>query len=161
MESKLFNICFRLFLFAASGSIQAQESVNAGGGDATGNGGSVAYSVGQVFYQTNSGNSTTISEGVQQPIEISTLVITSPVFNLQLSAFPNPTTHSVTISISNIKQQDLTYQLVDLHGRLLQTGSLPDAKNSIDLSQYLPATYIIMVQDAQANVLQTFKLIKR
>lgn len=32
---------------------QAQESVNTSGGDASGSGGTVAYSVGQVVYTTN------------------------------------------------------------------------------------------------------------
>ncbi len=38
-----------------AGLAQAQESVNATGGDATGSGGTVAYSVGQVVYTTNTG----------------------------------------------------------------------------------------------------------
>ena len=38
---------------------QAQESANASGGDATGNGGTVAYSVGQVVYTTNTGSTRT------------------------------------------------------------------------------------------------------
>ena len=36
-----------------AGLAQAQESANASGGDATGSGGTVAYSVGQVVYTTN------------------------------------------------------------------------------------------------------------
>ena len=55
--------------------LQAQTSVNAIGGDATGSGGSVSYSVGQVVYTTNKGTNGSVVEGVQQPYEI--LVVTA------------------------------------------------------------------------------------
>ena len=44
--------------------LQAQESVNATSGNASGSGGSVSYSVGQVAYQTNTGTSNSVAEGV-------------------------------------------------------------------------------------------------
>lgn len=55
------------FLFV-SHSIFSQESINASGSEATGSGGTVSYSVGQVFYSSQTGtNGNTLSEGVQQP----------------------------------------------------------------------------------------------
>ena len=56
--------------------IQGQEahaSVNATGGNANSANGSVSYSVGQVFYTTAFSTNGSISEGVQQPFEISVL----------------------------------------------------------------------------------------
>ena len=57
--------------------LQAQESVNATGGNAQGSGGSVSYSVGQLFYLIITGETGSVSEGVQQPYEIS--VVTAVV----------------------------------------------------------------------------------
>lgn len=48
------------------GMAQAQVSANASGGNASGSGGSVAYTVGQVFFTTNSGASGSMTPGVQQ-----------------------------------------------------------------------------------------------
>lgn len=49
-----------IFLLAAgllwAGLAKAQESTNASGGDATGSGGTVAYSVGEIVYTTNAGS---------------------------------------------------------------------------------------------------------
>jgi hypothetical protein len=39
------------------------------GGEATGSGGSVSYSVGQVVYTTNTGINGSVAQGVQQPYE--------------------------------------------------------------------------------------------
>lgn len=47
--------------------MNSQESLNASGSEATGTGGTVSYSVGQVFYSTQTGSNGTLSEGVQQP----------------------------------------------------------------------------------------------
>jgi hypothetical protein len=62
------------FTLCSLGLVHAQESINASGGEATGSEGTVSYSVGQVFYSTFSdqGNGS-ISEGVQQNLEIETL----------------------------------------------------------------------------------------
>ncbi|NJK86375.1 MAG: T9SS C-terminal target domain-containing protein, partial [Bacteroidales bacterium] len=71
MKNKRLNLSI-LFLFAFFFTgIQAQESINAAGGNASGAGGSVSWSSGQVTYQTNSGTTGSIAEGVQQPYEIS------------------------------------------------------------------------------------------
>ena len=58
------------FLFCATQLLYSQESVSAAGGKATGAGGNVSYSIGQVFNANITGsNSNTISEGVLQQHE--------------------------------------------------------------------------------------------
>jgi hypothetical protein len=52
----------------------SQESLSTSGGEANGTGGTVSYSIGQVFYSTYSGSNGTLSEGVQQPFEKTTYV---------------------------------------------------------------------------------------
>jgi hypothetical protein len=58
-----------------AGLAQAQESANVSGGDATGSGGTVAYSVGQVVYTTNTGSTGSVAQGVQHAFEIFTVGI--------------------------------------------------------------------------------------
>lgn len=50
---------------------QAQQATTATGGNASGSGGPVAYSVGQVVYTTNTSSNGSVAQGVQQPYEIS------------------------------------------------------------------------------------------
>lgn len=48
----------------------AQQASTASGGNASGSGGSASYSVGQTAYTVSNGNGS-VSQGVQQPFEIS------------------------------------------------------------------------------------------
>ncbi len=69
---KLFNILTIMLLFIG---LHAQESTTASGGEASGDGGTVSYSVGQVVYGTHSGTTGSVSEGIQQAYEISVIMI--------------------------------------------------------------------------------------
>ncbi|MGC8754863.1 MAG: hypothetical protein ACP5QJ_07625, partial [Thermosulfidibacteraceae bacterium] len=71
MRHKKLKLSAVLLLGLGLTGLQAQESVNATGGNASGNGGTVAYSVGQVVYTTNTGTNGSVAQGVQQPFEIS------------------------------------------------------------------------------------------
>src|SRR6056297_978638 len=48
----------------------AQQAMPASGGDASGSGGFVSYSVGQVVYTTHTGANGSVAQGVQQTYEI-------------------------------------------------------------------------------------------
>ncbi|MDB9721158.1 hypothetical protein OAA67_04695 [Winogradskyella sp.] len=56
------------FIMYSALTMQAQEIILASGGNATGSGGSVSYSIGQVFYNTNTSTEGSIEEGVQIPV---------------------------------------------------------------------------------------------
>ena len=75
---------------------QAQESANASGGDATGSGGTIAYSIGQVVYTTYTGSSGSVAQGVQHAYEIFTVDIEETTLSISLIAFPNPTADNLT-----------------------------------------------------------------
>ena len=103
--------------------LQAQTSINATGGNASGSGGSVSYSVGQVVYTNNTGTNGSVAQGVQQPYEISvvTAIEEAKGINLSVTAYPNPTTDYLTLSISAFDISNVSYQLYDMNGKLLQS----------------------------------------
>src|SRR6056297_4018314 len=104
------------FAFSLS-TVSAQESVNATGGNALGSGGSASYSVGQVAYQTHTGTNGSVSEGVQQPFEISVVtgIEEAKGINLSVSAYPNPTTDYLTLRIDELEISNLSFQLYDMN----------------------------------------------
>ncbi|NIJ54587.1 T9SS type A sorting domain-containing protein [Dyadobacter arcticus] len=69
--------CFLLlpFVFSFQMALAQQGSVSSGG-NATGSGGSVSYSVGQVFYISNTAAGGTVSAGVQQAFNDANLPVT-------------------------------------------------------------------------------------
>lgn len=94
-------------------NVQAQESIPAAGGMASGSGGSASYTLGQVFYHLNTGTKGTIQQGIQQPYEIfivSGLEKTGGI-SLKCMIFPNPTADKLTLKIENYDRTDLSFQL--------------------------------------------------
>ncbi len=71
--------------------LNAQQSVNAAGGNGTGSGGSFSYTVGQIDYTFASGSNGSVSMGVQHPLEKTTLNLTSFI-QAYMSPGANPTT---------------------------------------------------------------------
>ncbi|WP_439152888.1 T9SS type A sorting domain-containing protein [Winogradskyella sp.] len=143
-----------------SGFIMAQESSNTSGGDATGNGGSVAYSVGQLVYTTNSNSSVTVTQGVQQAFEIFTLDIKDNLFNLSLSVYPNPTLENITLQIGDYNSEKLSYQLFDMQGKQLSKGRIVAQQTQINMKSLPTATYFINVVNQENKKVQSFKIIK-
>ena len=139
---------------------QAQESVNASGGDATGSGGTVAYSIGQVVYTTNNGISGSVAQGVQHAYEIFTVGIEGTTLNISLTAFPNPTTDNLTLQISDFNNEKLEYQLYDMQGKMLNSGQVTAKQTLITTASFPPATYFVNVLNQENKKVQSFKIIK-
>jgi len=161
MRHKRLKLSAVLLLGLGLTGLQAQESVNATGGDASGSGGSASYSVGQVVYTTNTGTNGYVVQGVQQPYEISVVtgIEEAKGINLSVSAYPNPTTDYLTLEVKDVELSNLSYQLYDMNGKLLQSEKIAGNQTSISMNNLVPATYFVKVVQGNKEV-KTFKIIK-
>lgn len=161
MRHKRLRLTAVLMLVLGLSGLQAQESVNTTGGEVTGSGGSVSYSVGQVAYQTHTAANSSVAEGVQQPYEISVVTGIEEVkgINLSVTAFPNPTTNYLILSINEFDRSNLSYQLYDMKGKLLLNEKITGNQTSIVMSNLVPAAYLVKVSQSN-NTMKTFKIIK-
>lgn len=142
-------------------TVTAQESVNASGGNASGGGGTVTYSVGQLVYQTHTGTDGSVAEGVQQPYEISVVTAIEETKGISLSvrAYPNPATDYLILSIDEFDISDLSYHLYDMRGKLIQNKKITGSQTIITMSDLFPGTYFVKVIQGNIEV-KTFKIIK-
>jgi hypothetical protein len=141
-------------------TVQAQQAPNASGGDASGSGGSVAYSVGQVVYTTQTGTTGSVVQGVQQPYEISIVLgIEDHQISLNMQAYPNPTSNFLTLNIGNYELSNLSFQLFDLTGKLIESKEIKNSIETIHMENLSSATYFLKVTRDNKEV-KTFKLIK-
>ena len=115
-----------LLIFGFSLTIFAQNTIPATGGNASGSGGSVSYTVGQILNSTFSGTNGTVLQGVQQPYEISivTGIEEAIGISLEIMAYPNPATDFIILIIKNYEVKNLSYQFYDINGSLLQDSKL-------------------------------------
>jgi len=137
-----------------------QESANSSGGDVTGSGGTVAYSIGQVVYTTHTGSNGSVAQGVQHAYEIYTLVIKETEMNISLTAFPNPTTDHLILEIRDYKSEKVSYQLCNLQGKLISEEQITAKQTQINMSALPIATYFVNVINQDHKKVQTFKIIK-
>ncbi|MCF6364813.1 MAG: T9SS type A sorting domain-containing protein [Bacteroidales bacterium] len=152
------TITYIAFLLLGIGGLHAQESPVAAGGKATGAGGTVSYSVGQVVYTAHTGTTGSISQGVQQPYEIYTTVgINEISVNLELSVYPNPTDGYLTLKSED--SSNLSYQLFNIQGKIIEDKIISSTSTDISLESQASAAYFLNVLKNN-QVIKTFKIIK-
>jgi hypothetical protein len=147
----------------------AQQSLNAAGGNASGSGGSASYSVGQVFYQTHTGENALVAAGVQQPYEISvvTSIEEATGINLSVRIYPNPASYCLTLEIEEYnpftpvtgKSAGLGYQLLDMNGRCIREGITSGSHTRILVDHLPSSTYLLKITRGNTEI-KTFRIIK-
>ena len=159
MKNKKTKLTALLLLGIGFNQVYAQQAATASGGDASGSGGSVAYSVGQIVYTTNTGTTGSVAQGVQQPYEISiTTGLAETGINLNLSAYPNPTTNYLMLQIDNYDKA-LSYQLYDISGKLIESNTIVANSTTIKMEQMQTGSYLLKVTQNNKEI-KTFKIIK-
>jgi hypothetical protein len=151
-----------LCLVGDSLTIQAQNTIPASGGNATGADGTVSYSIGQVTYNTFSGTNGTGAQGVQQPYEISivTAIENSDRITLEYKIYPNPTTGLLKLIISPFDHENFRYKLYDINGILFQDKKIESEEIEISMVSLLPSIYFLkIIKDNQEA--KVFRIIKR
>lgn len=161
MKNKKATLSILLFLGLGLANANAQEAAVASGGNASGSGGSVSYSIGQILYTTNSGSSGTVAQGVQQAYEISivTSISEKGALNLNLLAYPNPTSDVLLLQIPDFDSENLSYQLMDVNEKLIERKKITGKTESINVLNLATAIYFLKVTQDN-NEIKTFKIIK-
>ena len=149
-----------LFLFSLQLSY-AQETVPSTGGNASGAGGSFSFTVGQVFYTSNTSSAGAVSQGVQQVFEIQTLSNTG-LSTAQLTAvtYPNPTTDDVVLKIIDTGLENLQYTLFDLNGKTIDSKKIRTSSTQITMKNYSIGLYLLKLTKKNQPI-KTFKIIKK
>ncbi len=139
----------------------AQQGAIAAGGDASGPGGTVSFSIGQACYTSASGSANSLNEGIQQPYEISVTGIDENAEAIILTAivYPSPATDKFTLKIKTPDLQNLSYGLYDATGRLISQSKIESEETMIEASQLAVAHYFLTVFDTN-RIIKTFQIIK-
>jgi len=160
MRHKRLKLSILLLISIGLTKLNAQEAVTASGGNASGSGGSISYTVGQVVYTSNKSSSGSISQGVQQPYEISIVSGIEDLLGITLTAFPNPTTNNLTLKIENKEEKQFVASLFDINGKQLSKQVIANSETTIPMEQFSVSTYFLKVFDGKKEI-KTFKIIKQ
>lgn len=155
MKKTIVSIC----LFAFPFIFFSQEVLVVSGGEVSGNG-NISFTLGQLFINTNTSSSGSISEGIQQSIELYTLNIPSlNPLEVKANLYPNPTSDFVMLSIKNTNITGLSYEIFDVNGRNLLSKKISQSDSPISLQNFASGIYILKVNHSN-KTLKTFKLLK-
>ena len=140
----------------------SQNSIITAGSNITGQGGSVSYSIGQPCYTPIQNSDFVISQGVQQPFEISVITEIEEFTGLQLqiNTFPNPSSDKLTIFFLDPVSETFTYNLLDINGRLIETKLINNQSTEVLLSNLSASTYFIKISAKNDTLIKTFKIVK-
>lgn len=139
----------------------AQEAVIPAGGDGTGSGGSIAYSIAQILYTGSYDVSGEVLQGVQQPYEIY-LGSNRNHFEdigISLSTYPNPVRGILILKVEAQLMKEVSFKLYNSEGQVSLTGKLLNTETRIDMSQLTPGVYFLQVNILKETA-KTFKIIK-
>jgi len=161
MKQKRFKLLFVVLIVFRMTGIQAQNSISTSGKTATGTGGSVDYSIGQVINMTNTGTNGSVSTGVQQPYEIYIVNgLEQTDVTLQIVVYPNPVIDQLTLKIKNNKPSIFSIQLYQADGKLIKSKKMTENKIVMDVHELIPSTYLLKVIKSGKEI-KIFKIIKK
>lgn len=148
-----------LFLFLPLS--KGQESFGVSGVNAAGTNGSASFSVGQFVYNTLTGITGTVVQGVQQPYEISvvTAIEDGPESSLEYTVYPNPAKGHLKFKAGTDSYEDLKIKLIDFRGVVLHEMKPESAETIISLEGYPPAVYFLKIY-RNNNEVKVFRIIK-
>ncbi len=97
------NKSILLFIFSVVGfQLMAQSSTVCSGGEGSGPGGSVSFSIGQLVVESTIDSEGSISPGVQQTYESASVYVNESLFDNTLVLYPNPTTQFIQMDFGKI-----------------------------------------------------------
>jgi hypothetical protein len=151
-----------LFCYGFCTLLRGQETIPATGGNGSGSGGTVSYTIGQVTYNTFSGTNGSVAQGVQQPYEISvvTAVENTEGITLEYIVYPNPTSGLIKLILKPFDCENWRFRLYDLNSIILQDKKIENEEIEISLKNLSASTYFLKILNNNREV-KVFKIVKR
>jgi hypothetical protein len=150
-----------LSVLLATQLLCSQEAITVSAGEAAGSSGSGSYTVGQVFYTTNTAATGGVSQGVQHPFEFQTL--SNPeLTTVKVTAvtYPNPTKDFIILKITDRTLYNLRYTLFDVNGKSIVSDAITASSTAIQMKHLAIGAYVLKVIQKNKS-LKSFKILKQ
>ena len=146
-------------LLVPSGVLYGQTATLTAGGEASGTGGAVSFSIGQVADMTAAGSGGMTSQGVQQPYDDVSTVVEGPDPAFAVLAFPTITADLVSVDVPDGQADAWSLRVTDAQGRIVVQRAMHGARTELSLASLATGTYHLMViaDDTPAG---TFTIVK-
>ncbi len=155
-----------VFLLAGLSGLHAQqlhEALPATGGTASGSGGIVSFTAGEVGFTTISeASSGTVAQGIQQAYEIYVVsgIEQDTKAGLAITVYPNPAEDQIILKVSGDIKTDYQVSLYNLKGELLRNNIMENNQSKISINKLPSAAYFLKVTE-EGREIKTITFIKK
>lgn len=84
----------------------------------------------------------------------------TPILDVEIVVFPNPTAQFVQIHIDGFGPLDLRYEILNLLGQVVDRGDIVNNRTQIDLTNQEYSTYILNIFDSENRFIRSIQLVK-
>ena len=138
------NKSILLFMFSFVGfQLMAQSSTVCSGGEGSGPGGSVSFSIGQLVVESTIDSEGSISPGVQQTYESASVYVNESLFDNTLVLYPNPTTQFIEMDFGKIFTGQV--MIFDAAGNVILNQNVNTIECRIDAAGWSSGLYMVHV----------------
>ncbi len=159
MKTSVFYIILVCIVCFCS-SARAQEVVASSGNHFSNNEIQISWTLGEPVIQTLSNNNVLLTQGFHQAKLTVTAIEELDDLLMQISAYPNPTSNFLKLSVKNSGEEELYYSLYTLDGKMLMQKQIESDLSEISMMNYISAIYFLKVTNGNST-LKTFKIIKQ
>jgi hypothetical protein len=147
---------FLWLVFCLTQTLIAQQGVVSLGGDIVSSNGSVAFSIGQIAFESVTGEAGSVNQGIQQPFQFEVVLSDEIDRDYFLKLYPNPSDRFLCIHLSPdesiIRSKDFFAYIYDMKGNLLISQKLNDVVNTILINELPQAVYFVQVWQANSFI---------
>jgi len=147
-----------MFIFCTV--IQAQQVIATAGSTLSNSNGSMSFTIGEGVTKTFSRGDKAITQGFQQPNLLVSMINEAKDIGFTISAFPNPTSDIIKLSIDREEVEGLEYMIFDFNGKLLKKKNIETSETEVPFLELQNGIYIIKIVDGERE-LKIFKIIKQ
>ena len=143
---------------------QITPQVVASSGGYTQNGGySVSWTLGEPVIATAQNDSTTLTQGFQQPTYNVVAITTQTIEGFDVNVYPNPSSDFVIIDWTTDLQNMIYITLFDMAGKMIseQSFAATQDKISLNMSELASAQYFLEVKVQNNSVTKIFRITKK
>lgn len=121
----------------------------------------VEWSIGEVLTETYFNDTNSLTQGFHQPeYDVVAAVDDTLKSDFEVRVFPNPTSEVIDLRVTGKTSQTLTYELIDLQGKVLLSRSISDLSGQINVSGLSQNIYLLKVLAEGGKLITSFKIQK-
>ncbi|MFM2207810.1 MAG: hypothetical protein RL213_1785 [Bacteroidota bacterium] len=138
---------------------EGQQATTTSGGNASGQGGTVSYTVGEVAASFSSGSNGQVAAGVQQPYLIQSVGIRPLPNHFLTDVYPNPTTSDLTLTVSDFQSNRLSCKVIDALGQTVLNRELEGPQTLLQTGHLPASVYYVQVLEGD-RIVRSFRVVK-